>query len=106
MSVMLEFAMFPTDKGGSVSEYVSRILKIIDRSGLSYQLTPMGTIVEADELSQVLDLVGEAYSQLEPDCNRVYSSLKLDIRKGAGGRLKKKIESVEQKVGKKLMTSC
>lgn len=104
MSVLLEFAMFPTDKGEGVSEYVSRILKIIDASGLSYQLTPMGTIIEADELHQVLALVDEAYNQLKPDCSRVYSSLKLDIRKGEGGRLKKKVESVEQKVGKKLST--
>jgi uncharacterized protein (TIGR00106 family) len=104
MSVLLEFAMFPTDKGESVSEYVSRILEIIDASGLPYQLTPMGTIVEADELDKILALVEEAYRQLEPDCGRVYSSLKLDIRKGEGGRLKKKVESVEQKVGKKLNT--
>lgn len=104
MSVLLEFAMFPADKGESVSPYVSRILKIIDASGLSYQLTPMGTIVEAEELAQVLAIVAKAYRQLEPDCNRVYSSLKLDIRKGEGGRLKKKVKSVEQKVGKKLRT--
>lgn len=102
MSVLLEFAMFPTDKGESVSEYVSRILKLIDASGLSYQLTPMGTIVEADELTEVLALVEGAYRQLEPDCNRVYSSLKLDIRKGVGGRLQKKVRSIEEKVGKKL----
>lgn len=102
MSVMLEFAMFPTDKGESVSEYVGRILKIIDQSGLSYQLTPMGTIVESDDLSRVLDLVGRAYKELEPDCTRVYSSLKLDIRKGAGGRMKNKVESVERKVGRPL----
>jgi uncharacterized protein YqgV (UPF0045/DUF77 family) len=35
---MLEFAMFPTDKGVSVSNYVSRIIKMIDKSGASYQL--------------------------------------------------------------------
>lgn len=102
MSVLLEFAMFPTDKGESVSAYVSRILKAIDASGFSYQLTPMGTIVEADELGQILSLIKDAYEQLEPDCKRVYSSLKLDIRKGESGRLKKKVESVERKVGKKL----
>lgn len=102
MSVLLEFAMFPTDKGEGVSSYVSRILKVIDASGLPYQLTPMGTIVEADELGQILELVNQAYGQLEPDCRRVYSSMKLDIRKGTAGRIRKKVESVEQKVGKKL----
>lgn len=104
MSVILEFAMFPTDKGSSVSEYVSRILKVVDQSGCAYQLTPMGTIVEEDDLGRLLELVQEAYNQLEPDCDRVYAAIKLDIRKGEGGRMKKKIASVEHRVGKKMRT--
>ena len=104
MSALMEFAMFPTDKGESVSGYVSRILKVIDRSGLPYQLTPMGTIVEADEPGALLELVAAACRELEPDCGRVYATLKLDIRKGEGGRMKKKIESVERQAGKKLRT--
>ena len=35
---------------------------------------------------------------------RVYSSLKLDIRQGENNRLARKIESVESKVGKKIQT--
>ena len=54
MSVLLEFAMFPTSgdcrEGGSVSKHVSRIIDMIDKSGYAYQLTPMGTIVEADSV--------------------------------------------------------
>jgi uncharacterized protein YqgV (UPF0045/DUF77 family) len=46
--VLLEFAMAPGGKGESVSEYVARILDVIDRSGVPYQLTPMGTILEGD----------------------------------------------------------
>jgi len=46
MSVLLEFSMFPTDKGESISAYVSRILTLIDDSGVPYRLTPMGTIVD------------------------------------------------------------
>jgi len=42
MSVLVEFSMFPTDKGESVSAYVSRIIKMIDESGVPYKLTPMG----------------------------------------------------------------
>jgi uncharacterized protein (TIGR00106 family) len=102
MSVLLEFAMFPTDKGESVSEYVSRILKIIDEEGQPYTLTAMGTIIEVEKLDDALKIVRKAYKQLERDCNRVYSTIKLDIRKGKGGRLKQKIDSVEKKVGKKL----
>ena len=102
MSVLMEFAMFPTDKGESISEYVSRILKIIDEEGHTYTLTAMGTIVEVDKLDDAMKIVKKAYGQLERDCNRVYSTIKLDVRKGKGGRLKQKIESVEKKVGRKL----
>ena len=100
MSVLLEFAMFPTDKGESVSNYVSRIIKMVDESGVSYQLTPMGTIIEAETMQDALMLVQKAYDQLEPDCDRIYSSLKFDIRKGKGNRLEGKIKSIEDKIGK------
>jgi len=46
MSVLLEFSMFPTDKGESVSTHVSKVIKMIHDSGVTYQLTPMGTIIE------------------------------------------------------------
>jgi uncharacterized protein (TIGR00106 family) len=99
MSVLAEFSMFPTDKGESVSPYVSRIIKMIDSSGLDYRLTPMGTVVEADTLPEILNLIEKAYAQLEPDCARVYATIKLDIRKGKYGMLEGKIRSVEEKIG-------
>ena len=46
--VLLEFSMSPLDKGESLSQYVARSLDIIDRSGVPYQLTPMGTILEGE----------------------------------------------------------
>jgi uncharacterized protein (TIGR00106 family) len=104
MSVMFEFAMFPTDKGESVSPYVSRILKIIDESNVSYKLTPMGTIVEVETFEEALSLINRAHQELEGDCGRIYSTIKFDIRKGKSGRLTQKIDSVEKKVGKKLKT--
>jgi uncharacterized protein (TIGR00106 family) len=102
MSVLLEFAMFPTDKGESVSGYVSKIINMIDESKVSYSFTSMGTIIEVDSLEEALKIIQKAYEQLEPDCNRVYSTIKIDIRKEKTGRLKQKIASIEQKIGKKL----
>lgn len=100
MSILLEFAMFPTDKGESVSKYVSQVIELIRDSGLAYQLTPMGTIIETEDLGRALELVEQAYKVLEQaGCNRVYSSLKLDIRKGKSGRLEGKLESIQEKIG-------
>ena len=98
MSVLLEFAMFPTDKtGDSASESVSKVIDMIHKSGVNYKLTAMGTIVETETLEEALDIVNKSYKVLELFSNRVYSSLKLDIRKGKTNRLTKKIESIKSK---------
>ncbi|MCX7697663.1 MAG: MTH1187 family thiamine-binding protein [Bacteroidales bacterium] len=94
MSVLMEFSMFPTDKGESVSSYVSRIIAWLKQKNCHFQLTPMGTIIETDDIQEALKLVEEAYRLLEHDCNRVYSTIKLDIRKGMSGRMEQKIKSV------------
>ena len=103
-SVLLEFSMFPTSgdcrDGASVSRYVSRIVDMIDRSGVPYQLTPMGTIVEAGSVKEALAIVEKAYEVLGEDCERVYSALKLDIRRGKAGRLTGKIDSVKKELGR------
>ncbi len=100
MSVLMEFAMFPTDKGESVSVYVSKVIEMIRNSGYTYKLTAMGTIVETDTIDQALNIIQQAYSILEPHSQRVYSTVKFDIRKNAHNRLEGKIQSIEEKIGK------
>ncbi|MAD43228.1 MAG: hypothetical protein CL623_12675 [Arcobacter sp.] len=107
LSVLLEFAMFPTSdngrEGSSVSKEVSKVIDAIDKSGIAYQLTAMGTIIEAKSMKEALSIVELAYEQLE-DCNRVYSSLKFDIRKNCENRLKTKVEKVERTLNRKINT--
>ena len=102
MSVLVEFAMFPTDKGESVSSYVSRIIKVIDESGVEYKLTPMGTVFETETMDKALEVLKKSYEVLEPDCNRIYSTVKFDIRKNRSNRMKQKIASIESKLGKEV----
>jgi uncharacterized protein (TIGR00106 family) len=102
MSALVEFAMFPTEKTQSKSEFVARVLDIVDRSGLAYQLTPMGTIIEAETVGEVFAVIEAAYAELQTDCSRIYSAIKIDYREGPVGRLSKKVGSVEAKLGRKL----
>lgn len=101
--VLLEFAMAPHGQGESVSAHVARILDVIDKSGLPYQLTPMGTILEG-EWDDVIGVVSACFRELERDCSRIGVNLKVDYRKGPAGRLRSKIEHVEQRLGRKLQT--
>lgn len=98
MSVICEFAMFPLDKGESVSEYVSRIIKMFQNSNINYQLTPMGTIFEVETIDEATKIINDSYKLLELDCNRVYITIKMDIRKNKSNRMKQKIESVMKKI--------
>jgi uncharacterized protein (TIGR00106 family) len=101
--VLLEFSMSPLDKGDSLSQYVARSLDIIDKSGLPYQLTPMGTIVEG-EWEEVMALVTSCFRAMSKDCNRISTSMKIDYRAGKSGHLKSKIRSIESKLGRTLST--
>lgn len=101
--VLLEFSMSPIAKGESVSAYVARSLDIVDRSGLPYQLTPMGTIVEG-EWSEVMAVVTACFEAMQADCDRISTQIRIDYRAGPGGRLKSKVLSVEEKLGRRLST--
>ena len=100
MSVLMEFSIFPTDQGEGVSAHVAEVIRMIRECGLDYRLTPMGTVVEADTVAEVLALVDEAAAVLDRmGCRRVYSAIKLDIRAGNGGRMARKIDAIEQRIG-------
>lgn len=99
--VVLEFSMFPLDKGESLSPYVARSLEIIDSSGLDYHCHAMGTVLEG-EYDQVMDVVKRCFEAMAADCSRIECSIKFDYRRGHRGRLRSKVTSVEQRLGRKL----
>ena len=101
--VLIEFAMAPRGVGESLSPYVARILDVIDKSGLAYQLTPMGTIIEG-EWDEAMGVVDACFKALEKDCPRIGVSFKADWKPGKGSRLKSKVENVEKQIGRKLRT--
>ena len=101
--VLLEFAMAPHGRGDSLSAYVARILDVIDKSGVTYQLTPMGTILEG-EWDEVMGVVSACFKALQPDCTRIGMNLKVDFRAGPDSRLRSKVAKVEERLGRKLRT--
>ena len=101
--VLLEFSMSPLGQGESVSSYVARVVDIIDKSGLDYQLHAMGTVIEG-EIDEVLSVLKSCFEELSSDCDRISCTAKPDYRAGASGRLQSKITSVEEKLGRSLRT--
>ena len=97
----MNYAMFPTDKGSSVSEYVSKVIKMVSESGYHYKLTAMGTIIETQNLNQALEIVSKSCKILEPYSDRIYSNVTFDIQTNKPiGRINGKIKSIENIIGK------
>ena len=97
MSTILEFAIFPTDKGESVSPWVAKAVRIVRESGLPYTIGPMGSCVEG-EFHQVLEILQECHRMMSGDCNRVYISAVFDSKRGKSGRLQGKLDSVNNRL--------
>ena len=97
MSVIVDFSMFPLDKGESLSPYVARSIRIIRESGLPHEFRAMGTSIEG-EWDEVMAVVNRCFEAMRADCGRVSLSLKADYREGPPGRLQRKVESVLEKI--------
>ena len=102
--VLLDFSMTPLGKGESVSPYVARCLEVVAASGLDYRLHAMGTTLEGD-LDEVLGVVQRCFEALQTDCDRISCSIKIDYRKGPGGRLQSKVQKVQALLERPLKTA-
>jgi uncharacterized protein YqgV (UPF0045/DUF77 family) len=52
----------------------------------------------------VLDVLRRSIEAVAADCPRVTCSAKLDLRRGASGRLEAKVRSLEGRLGRSLKT--
>lgn len=98
MSVIMEFAMFPTDKGAHVSSYVKQVVEMIDAQPYHSQLTPMGTIVECDTMDECLAVLSKANAILEPQVERIYCTAKFDNKPGKSAQMEHKIAAVRRSI--------
>lgn len=99
--VLAEFTIAPTGQGESLSRFIAPIIDIIDKSGITYQLTPMGTIVEGS-WAEVMQVIENCFNHMAKDCNRIGVSIKVDYRNDKKSRMTSKIEKVESLIGRKV----
>jgi uncharacterized protein YqgV (UPF0045/DUF77 family) len=65
MVSIAEFRIHPIGTGTRVSGYVKRELQVISKiKGLDYQVTPMATILEAEDVQTILKGVEASHSAL------------------------------------------
>ncbi len=101
--MLIQFSIFPTGAGESVSGEVARVIDIIDRSGLPYKTSAMSTIIEG-EWDEVMAVVNQCRLKLKETNKRVYMVLTMDDRKDAVNRITGKIESLKNKLKRDINT--
>lgn len=99
--MLAEFSVAPVDRGSGMSGPVAEMMKLIEESGLDFLVNPMGTVVEGP-CDEVFDLIRRCHLRMRDFSDRVATSIKIDDRRGAEGAIRRKLETVEEQLGRKL----
>ncbi len=99
--MLATFTVIPLGVPDGAKQLIAEALKIVDASGLSYQLGPMNTTIEGDS-DEVMRVVMQCHRRLLELAPRVMTSILIDDRPGHTGRLKGKVQDVEELLGKPL----
>jgi uncharacterized protein (TIGR00106 family) len=85
-----------------VSDYVAACIKVLDKSGLTYEVHGMGTIIEGspENLLEVILKMHEV--PFEAGALRVVTSIKIDDRRDKKASARDKVKAVLTRVHSKL----
>ncbi len=86
----------PIDRGSSLSRYVKKAIDAVKDSGLEYQVTPMGTVIQSEDLQSIFDCSRAAVEAVRKEgSERISLSLKVDIRYDKDIDFRTKMEAVK-----------
>lgn len=95
--MIVEFDTYPMGQVSGLGKEIAKIEKIIASSGLDYQLTAMGTIIEGD-WEEVMETIKKCHHRLKQDHERVETHIKIDDHADKTGRIKGKVDSVKENI--------
>ncbi len=92
---VVQISCTPIGEGtGGISKFVAGCLQLVEKSGLKYQLTPMGTILEG-EIGAIFALVQQMHeSPFNAGAQRVSTLIKIDDRRDKEHTMESKLRSV------------
>ena len=96
--ITCDFAILPVGtETTECKDYVTAAVQPIKDSGLSYQLTGMGTQIEAENLTELYAAIAKAQEAVfDVGVGRVYTVIKVDDRRDLENRtLDAKVDTVE-----------
>lgn len=95
--MIADFSIVPLGTGESLSGIVAEMVRTVRESGIAWQLTPMGTVVEG-EWDEVMGVIKACHAMARTHAGRVVTSIRIDDREGRTGAIEGKVRSVEAKL--------
>ena len=97
--MLVDVTVIPLRGGRHTSDEVAEVIKLIDASGLPYQLTPSGTCIEGD-WGAVMPLIQRCHNVVRSMSSHVVTLIKIEDESGKTNKLTTNIESVEHRIGR------
>lgn len=99
--ISAELTVIPIGTSGtSLSKYVAAAIAALDKTGIKYQLSGMGTLLEAENPDELFTAIKNAHEAVfKEGMDRVVTSVKIDDRRDHDRTMDDKVRSVEEKLG-------
>jgi uncharacterized protein (TIGR00106 family) len=97
MTVVAFLSVAPaTDQ--SMSGEVAKAVAALDEFDVSYETSPMGTTIEADDVATIFAAAQAAHEAVDGD--RVGTFLKIDDKRTSDAPAREKVDAVERELGR------
>ena len=97
MTVVALLSVAPVTEDSMAPE-VAKAIEALDDYDVSYETNPMGTVIETDDVDELLAAVGAAHKAVDGD--RVSTFLKIDDKRTEDGSAQEKVDAVERELGR------
>lgn len=99
--MLVELAIIPVGKDSHIADELAEVLKIIEESGLPFELTPSATCIEGS-WAEVMPVIQRCHEHMRTRCPHVITSIKIEDDGETRNKLTSNVASVEAKVGHSL----
>lgn len=98
--ITAELTIIPVGTSGtSLSKYIAVAVEALNKNGIKYELTGMGTLLECDSMETLFNAINDAHEAVfNAGIERVATSIKIDERRDLDKTIADKVSSVKQKI--------
>ncbi len=96
MKAMADLCLIPLGVGTSLAPYIAQCQRVLEASGLEYQMHPYGTVIDGDfdAVTAAIKACHEAVHAM--GCARITSTVKIGTRTDREQTMQDKIDAVNE----------